>query len=142
MSDNENDKNNLIGVDPLAWLSDEEKQSVLNKAENSEILASGNEQKKMASTYTVNLSSALTIRDVSELMDELNAIDNACNEIVFETEQLERVDAAALQLLSAFYLSATSATKKVIWNRPGEALCHAVEVLGLSEVINIKSTAA
>ncbi len=141
MNDNDNDKQSLIGVDPLAWLSDEEKQSVLNENTAPETETSADAQAQTGSTYTVTLNSALTIRDVSELMAELTQIDDDCNEIIFESAELERVDTAALQLLLGFYLSATHAAKKVIWHKPSEALCHAVEVLGLKDVFGIKSAA-
>ncbi len=136
------DKQSLIGVDPLAWLSDEEKESVLNNNQTSQSDVDGGDQNQVANTYTVNLNSALTIRDVSELMDELNQIDDKHNEVIFESEQLEKVDTAALQLLLGFYLFATDAGKKVIWNKPSEALCHAVEILGLKEILNLKLMSA
>jgi len=139
MNDNDNDKQSLIGVDPLAWLSYEEKQSVLS--ENTAPETSADPQAQTGSSYTVKLNSALTIRDVSGLMAELTQIDDDCSEIVFESAELERVDTAALQLLLGFYLSATHAAKTVIWHRPSEALCHAVEVLGLKDVFGIKSAA-
>lgn len=145
MSDNEvqkgNSKQGLIGVDPLAWLSDEEKQSVLNDSQKPETVINDDEKNQAESIYTVSLNSTLTIRDVAELMDELNQIDDTHNEIIFESELLERVDTAALQLLLGFYLFATDAGKKVIWNKPSEALCHAIEILGLKKFFNIKSIA-
>lgn len=132
------DKQSLIGDDPLAGLSDEEKESVINKNQASQSDANDEDQNQVGNSYTVNLNSALTIRDISELMDELNQIDDEHNEIIFESEQLEKVDTAALQLLLGFYLFATDAGKKVIWNKPSEALFHSVEYLGLKEIVNLK----
>lgn len=148
MSDNETEeqdeanKQNLIGVDPLAWLSDEEKESVLGEkqevpdGDDSDIKDEGND------VYTINLNSALTIRDAADLLDELNAIDEKYNEIIFDCEQLERVDTAALQLLLGFYLFWTGAGKKISWNKPGDNLCNAIELLGLKDIIVIEALAA
>lgn len=135
-------KQSLIGVDPLAWLSDEEKESVLNNNQESSSDVNTEDQSQAGTTYTVKLNSALTIRDVSGLMEELDQIDDAHNEVVFESEQLEKIDTAALQLLLGFYLFATDAGKKVIWNKPSEALCHAVELLGLKDILNLKTVSA
>ena len=134
-----NSQQNLIGVDPLAWLSDEEKQSLQNESEVSEENASSSESNQSETPYTIKLNSTLTIRDASELMEELNQIDDMHNKILIESEELERVDTAALQLLLGFYLFAKDAGKKVIWNKPSEALCHAVDILGLKEVVDINS---
>jgi anti-anti-sigma regulatory factor len=136
------DKQSLIGVDPLAWLSDEEKDSVLNNKQRTQSELDADDEIQSGTTYTVNLNSALTIRDVSELMDELNQINNNHSEVIFESEQLEKVDTAALQLLLGFCLFATDAGKKVIWNKPSEAFCHAVELLGLNEILNLKASSA
>jgi anti-anti-sigma regulatory factor len=100
------------------------------------------DQNQADESYTVNLNSSLTIRDVSELIAELNQIDDDHNKVIFESEQLEKVDTAALQLLLGFYLFATNAGKKVIWNKPSEAFCHAAELLGLKEILNLKATSA
>ena len=111
-----------------------------NEVHNEETSEEDNQSLNQAgSAYTVNLNSALTIRDVSELMNELKQIDDGHNEVIFESEQLEKVDTAALQLLLGFYLFTTDASKKVIWNKPSEALCHAVELLGFKEVLNLKA---
>ncbi len=131
-TENNIDKSSLIGVDPLAWLSEEEKASVLNESKS----------KAANEPYLIKLNSAITIRDITELMAELNSIDPNEMELVFESDQVEKVDAAALQLLSGFYLFAIEAGKKVVWKKPSEALCSAVELLGLKDIINLPSAAA
>lgn len=141
MSDNEtaeDKQTSLIGVDPLAWLSDEEKAAMVNQPkEVASETQQQHEDEQSGSAYTIKLNSALTIRDITELMEELNNIGDDKNELIFESEQVERVDAAAMQLLVGFYLFAVDAGKNVIWDKPSEALCNAVRLLGLNEVINI-----
>ena len=134
MNDKTEDRTNLIGVDPLAWLSEEEKDSVLK--ENIEAAATGN------TPCLIKLQSAITIRNIAELMEKLNNISPDETELVFETGQVEKVDAAALQLLLGFYLFAIEAGKKVIWDKPSVAFCHGVELLGMKEFINLPSIAA
>jgi anti-anti-sigma regulatory factor len=141
MSDETEDKSNLIGVDPLAWLSEEEKNSVLN--DNKAVAGSVSETNETKSVpYCVKLQSAMTIRDINQLMETLNSIDPDETELVFESDQVEKVDAAALQLLLGFYLFAIEGGKKVIWDKPSEAFCHAVELLGMKDIINFPSVAA
>ena len=141
MSDNENsdtnDKKNLIGIDPLAWLSDEEKASLPDAEQQEQTDTSNKIEPESSANYVIQLDTMLTIRDASELLEELKQIDDAHQEIIIESEQVERVDTAALQLLLSFYLFATDAGKQVIWNKPSDVLCHAFELLGLKELVNI-----
>lgn len=86
---------------------------------------------------SINLDSSLTIREITGLMEELNKISLDKNELIFQAEQVERVDAAALQLLLGFYLFAIKEGKKITWHKPSETFCEAVKLLGLKDVINI-----
>lgn len=146
--ENTENKSNLIGVDPLAWLSDEEKKSVLNESKEAaavtteESSVAENHKEQEGSSYLIKLNDAVTIRNITELMEELNSINPDKTELVFESEKIEKVDAAALQLLSGFYLFSIEAGKKVVWDKPSEAFCSAVKLLGLNDIINLPSTAA
>lgn len=144
------DNGSLIGVDPLAWLSDEEKQSVLEESKQQEAVIaedSSNEEKDITpeetvkTSYTVNLEEAITIRDVAELMDELSFIDAGVTEVIFECAQIEKTDAAALQLLTGYYLFAIEEGKKVVWNNPSETFCHSINLLGLGDIVNVSLAA-
>jgi len=132
-------KSNLIGVDPLAWLSEEEKESVLNESTEKEM--SANNEVEEDDPCVIKLNSAITIRDITELMDELNNINTDATELIFESEQVEKIDTAALQLLSGFYLFSIKSGKKITWNKPSEAFCHAAKLLGLKDIINLPSAA-
>ena len=157
----------LIGVDPLAWLSDEEKETVLQQSQEQEtqdsvpenieettvakeIMSEPDEnveeetkelEQADKTTYTVSLEDAVTIRDVAELMDELSFISEETKEVVFDCSNIEKTDAAALQLLTGYYLFAIEEGKTVTWNNPTEAFCHAVSLLGLDDIINISLAA-
>lgn len=146
------DNANLIGVDPLAWLSEEEKASVLtegnqvpestlNEEQEQSIEAKETEVEQQTEStnqgsYTVDLDIAVTIRDVAELMDELSFIDSEVKEIIFECEKIEKTDAPALQLLAGYYLFANQDGKNVIWHNPSESFQHGVELLGLKGILN------
>lgn len=144
---NEEDNCKFIGVDPLAWLSDEEKQSVIEEsksqieAENS----SDNLAKEEVSlegendntSYTIDLENTITIRDVAELMDELSFIDVSVTKIIFECAEVDKTDAAAMQLLTGYSLFAIEEGKKVVWNNPSEVFCHSINLLGLGDIINV-----
>jgi len=160
-------RTNLIGIDPLAWLdadnqdevasvieNETSKKELLEQAAKTESVEQELLEQPAIKTETgvdsvnnneaidINLGTSLTIRDISDLMEELNELDNEKNELVFESEQLEKVDTAALQLLLGFYLNATGAGKKVIWHKPSEAFCHAAGLLGLHEILDIKTVSA
>jgi anti-anti-sigma regulatory factor len=131
------DSSSLIGVDPLAWLSEEEKETLQNH--NNETTENNGDGEQENSSCLIKLNSAITIRDVSDLLEELNNISADKNELIFESNMVERVDTAALQLLLGFYLFAIDAGKKVVWDKPSEALCKAVNMLGLNDVIDFPS---
>jgi anti-anti-sigma regulatory factor len=137
------EKSDLIGVDPLAWLSEEEKASMLNENKSTDKSDSVNdEDTNEGASCLIKLNSIITIRDVNELMEELNAISSDKTELVFECEHVEKMDAASLQLLTGFYLFAIEEGKKVVWDKPSDAFCKAVTILGLNDIINIHSVAA
>jgi ABC-type transporter Mla MlaB component len=135
-------KSKLIGVDPLAWLSEEEKESVLNESKDTSVVENTDDGEQLDTPYLIKLNSSVTIKDIAELMEELNNISSDETELVFESNQVEKVDAAALQLLLGFYLFAIEAGKKVVWDKPSEVLCDAVELLGMKDIINISSVSA
>jgi anti-anti-sigma regulatory factor len=140
------DKSNLIGVDPLAWLSEEEKASLLSKVKDS-----GNKEENIvtevradeeSASYIIKFDSAITIRDISELMEELSNIDSAKTKIVFDCSQVEKTDAAALQLITGFYLFSRDDGKNIVWEKPSNAFYEAVTLLGLNDILNLPSVAA
>lgn len=126
-------KKNLIGVDPLAWLSDEEKESVLNEKNS--------DASDESHSCLITLNSAITIRDMTELMNELNNIASEKKELIFDSENVEKIDAAALQLLSGFYLFSVKEGRKVIWQNPSEAFCGGADLLGLTEILQLPAVA-
>ena len=141
------DKSKLIGVDPLAWLSDEEKQSVLEESRSQEKVVSDNSSQQEETiledktSYTVNLENTITIRDVAELMGELSLIASSVTTVVFECAEVDKADAAAMQLLTSYYLFATEEGKTVVWNNPSEVFCHSINLLGLNNILNVSLAA-
>ena len=49
--------------------------------------------------------------------------------------QLDRVDTAALQVLSAFIQDANTQEQTVEWENPSESLCQSAALLGLSKIL-------
>ena len=144
------DKSKLIGVDPLAWLSDEEKQSVLEESKSQSVAEDDKSSQQEESvledendktSYTVNLKNTISIRDVADLMGELRLVDSSVTKVIFECAEVEKTDAAAMQLLTSYYLFATEEGKKVVWNNPSEVFCHSINLLGLDGIINMSLAA-
>ena len=62
--------------------------------------------------------------------------------VVLNASHLERVDTAALQVLSAFVQDAKSQQQDVRWKEPSESLCQAAELVGLSGLLNLERNPA
>jgi phospholipid transport system transporter-binding protein len=62
--------------------------------------------------------------------------------VVLNASHLERVDTAALQVLSAFVQDAKSQQQDVQWKEPSESLRQAAELLGLSVLLNLEGNPA
>ena len=53
--------------------------------------------------------------------------------------KIERADTAALQMLCAFVKDAKTKGVSVKWSKPSKNLCSAVDLLGLSQVLELNS---
>jgi len=86
----------------------------------------------------IECGDALGIADVGDLYAEL-LIKLAEGHIVhFDVSQIERIDAAALQVLYAYSKEAEKQGHSLPWNSPSEAFIRSVNLLGLAERMNIE----
>ena len=93
----------------------------------------------MTSTKMIVLPEVLDISRVSEYHSKL--VDEVGNGdvLTFDAKSIERVDAAFLQLLTAFCLNAPSRGITVEWSAPSEVFLSGVEPLGLSSYLGFST---
>ena len=58
--------------------------------------------------------------------------------VELNASQVERVDTAALQVLSGFVQDAHAQQQSVHWRDPSDALCCSAALLGLSRLLNLQ----
>jgi len=94
----------------------------------------------MTSPKVIALPDVLDISRVSEFHSTLvNDIKDG-EAVSFDVKNVERVDAAFLQLLTAFCMNAESRNIVVEWLTPSEAFQSGVKILGLSEFLEIPAS--
>lgn len=94
------------------------------------------EVEKMADTV-FDCGTALGIAEVGQLYAQLlNALAENTSVIV-DCSQIERIDAAALQLLYAYSQESAIHGDQVDWQNASEAFINNVRLLGLSEALGI-----
>lgn len=57
--------------------------------------------------------------------------------VVLDVSNIERIDAAAMQMLYAFSKELTSHGASLNWISPSEAFCRSAKLLGLVELMNL-----
>lgn len=90
----------------------------------------------MAETV-IECGETLGIADVGDLYARLLTEVAEGNVMRFDISQLERVDAAALQMLYAYSKEAEKQGHTLRWDAPSEAFLRSARLLGLASVMNI-----
>jgi anti-anti-sigma factor len=91
-------------------------------------------------TKTVNLHSVLDISKTSELREQLLDLLESGTPTVLNAAEIERIDAAAMQLLSAYAAAADAAGIKFEWTAVSAALQEAAQLTGLADSLHITAT--
>jgi ABC-type transporter Mla MlaB component len=148
-------KKSLIGVDPLAWLNEEDAQSDLNtpvsEGEADVVAAEEIQSEVKASSsasvagsdnecFEIDLKTSITIRDVASLFERLKAVPPNTHSISFKCSEIERADAAALQLLALFNENSLTQGYQVKWDAPSDVLLSSAALLGLSELLHLSAS--
>lgn len=98
-------------------------------------------KKKTSDVAAVAFGSAQTIRDVSALHKELDALLARAQRVELDGAELERVDTAFLQLLAAFRRDAKARGVAVEWRGAAPELRRVTALLGLSEALDFEHEA-
>ncbi len=84
----------------------------------------------------IKLNDVQDISQVGELQQQIVALMNS-SDIVFDGSEVERIDAASLQLLTCVFKQAEKYSSKVSWQASSDALKKAAELLGLTEELSL-----
>jgi len=96
----------------------------------------------MAKAKIIDCGDALGISGVGDLHTQILMELSEGHEIQFDVSQLERIDAAALQMIYAFSKEAATNGTPLVWNEPSEAFVKSAKLLGLAGLMNLESEMA
>jgi ABC-type transporter Mla MlaB component len=94
----------------------------------------------VASKTSFSCSKSLDITQADKLQKRLLAALEKGTDIELAGDQVERADTAGLQLLLAFYRTATHQGASITWKNPSEALLSSAKRLGLASELGLIST--
>lgn len=148
----ENNDEDLIGFDPLAWIREESvtdtaveapEQINASPAELPEANAPSDETTDIAPQPTrIELGESQAIQSVADLhLTLLKALEQSdCIEI--DASAIQQIDTASLQLLLVAKRSAISQHKTLSIDFPSERFIEAATLLGLAEILEVDQAAA
>jgi anti-anti-sigma regulatory factor len=90
-----------------------------------------------ADTTHVALEAALGIRDARLLHEKLGSVLAAATAIVMDGSRVERLDAAAMQVLAGFVRTARERGLALTWQSSSPVLNQAARVLGLEPFLEL-----
>ena len=94
---------------------------------------------KGISQTTIACGDSLDISGVGELHQQLSKALKAGRAVTLDASQVQRADAAGLQLLAAFCQSARSRGVTVTWRQPPEVFNQSASLLGLDDILAMNS---
>jgi anti-anti-sigma regulatory factor len=83
------------------------------------------------------LEGSLDISGAGYLREQLLQVLAGKQSVTVDAANVERVDTAALQVLTAFFKDAVAQNMVVQWQEPSQALRDAARLLGLNNTLNI-----
>jgi len=92
-----------------------------------------------ADTTHVLLEAVLGIVDARTLHAKLSAVLACATPVVLDGSRVERLDAAAMQVLACFCRAARERGLAVNWQSPSSGLLQAAQWLGLESILEMKS---
>jgi anti-anti-sigma regulatory factor len=86
---------------------------------------------------TMDCGEVMDISTTAELRAQLLTALESGQPVVLDAGRVERIDTAALQVLSAFFQDANSQQQTVQWKNPSQAISSSAELLGLSSLLEV-----
>lgn len=152
-------KKSMIGLDPLAWLKDEAEDAEV--IEEDKTVSKVKPKKKTAAKKAVSKKSAkekitksnktdegavFKIQDVQDI-SSVSTVHSELKEllsnekVILDGEQVERIDAASLQLFYSFIEEARTAGVEVSWRSPSNVLSNNAKLLGMEDALQLSKIA-
>ncbi|MGR9114523.1 MAG: STAS domain-containing protein [Gammaproteobacteria bacterium] len=145
------EQQNLIGFDPLAWVSDEERNQVSKELENSTTTASTEQEDTGAVEITARettsgqdvkvgalvLDEVLNIQSVGRLYERLLKLFEVNNKIEIDVSEVKVIDTATLQLLIVLKQESVKLGKEIVFDFPSERFVEAAQLLGLDALLGV-----
>ncbi len=82
----------------------------------------------------------MDIASMAEFHSRLMTVISLKQAVELDASQIERVDTAALQVLSSFVQDVHAQQQSMHWKNPSEVLCRSAALLGLSRLLNLGKT--
>lgn len=89
----------------------------------------------MGADSILQMPEELSIANVTEWQQALGDFAKDADNVTLDAENLSRVDTAALQLLTAFFVMLKSQQKEVSWRNPSDTLVRTAKQLGLETTL-------
>jgi phospholipid transport system transporter-binding protein len=90
-------------------------------------------------TNTILLDNSLDIAGASQLRQRLLTVLQEKAPVALDAANIEKVDTAALQVLTAFFKDAEAANVLVQWKQPSDVLKKAARLLGLGPSLHLEA---
>lgn len=99
-----------------------------------------NDVVKETNASSVECGVSMDIASIHEMKETLEKALHSDDPVLFlNADQVERADAAALQLLAAFFDDAHKVGFNIQWHKPSAALQRSVSLLGLNEQLELNA---
>ncbi len=91
----------------------------------------------MSTTVTIDCEDVVNISGVNLLQQDIKAAIIDADEIVIKADNVERIDAASLQMFAALFQDSEELGVSVRWDAPSDALIQSVKILGLTDLLKV-----
>mgnify|MGYP000379595428 CR=1 FL=1 len=92
----------------------------------------------MEGVSVIECGDAIGVADVGDLYAKLLTELAEGNAVSFDVSEIERIDAAALQMVYAYSKEASKQGQQLTWITPSDAFMRGATLLGLAERLNIE----
>ena len=137
----------VLGDDPLGWMKNEkgfsESKSVRKKTKRKDNILISNENdiseeiNKSKNESVLKLGNILGISDINELHKTLHDLIDTKRDILIDASDIQSIDTAVLQLLTAFCLKVNNNGYNIKWKNPTQTFIDRCCLLNLEELLKL-----
>ena len=145
----------MIGHDPLAWLKDDAEDAEITEVEEKPVKQAKSKKKAtkkknakskseksndVSDDYVFEIQSVQDISSFSEIHEEMKTLFKN-EKVILSAENVERIDAASLQLILSFIGEAQINNVDIAWRSPSDAISNSAKLLGMEEALQLNNIA-